>query len=194
VFRALVIIVVIALFYGATPLVGRWVTTASASTTPLTSRPEALNGPAAQDNDNLAEECSSSNPRKQKKCNYDGGTPYQNDNGDNGGGTPAPVGGISVSNANPGDGETVSFTVNVSGNDLNQVWWWVTGYSADDNDNDSSLTDGSTHFADCNGQSTCSQTATIPTGAPGTLTIHAVANDHEGRQTGEMQANVYVHD
>jgi hypothetical protein len=193
--RLLAIIMVIGLFYGASPLVGRLVTTASASSAPMTSRPAAVNAPAA-DNDNLSAECDSGNPRKDKKCHYDSAnTGDDNDNsGADVGGTSnqQPTGGLTVSSATPSNNQTISFTVNAAGDRLDQISWWVTGFNANDNDNDSSITNNETHSADCGGRSTCSYTNSIPTGDPGVLTVHAVARDRDGRQSPEMIANVYV--
>jgi len=192
--RLLAIVMAIGLFYGASPLVGRLVTTASASTAPMSSRPESLNSPAA-DNDNVSDDCNTGNPRKDKKCHFDeSNNSDDNDNtsGDSGGNASQPTGGITVSNATPGDNETISFTVNGAGDRLDQISWWVTGFNANDNDNDSSLANNETHSEGCGGQNTCSHTGSIPTGDPGVLTIHAVVRDHDGRQTPEMIANVYV--
>jgi len=186
---------VIGLFYGASPLIGRLVTTANASSAPMTSRPEAVNSPA-DDNDNVSSECHSGNPRKEKKCHYDeanNGNGNDNSGVDTGGGAnQQPTGGITVSSATPGNNQTISFTVNAAGDRLDQISWWVTGFNANDNDNDSSIANNETHSHGCGGQSTCSLTDSIPTGEPGVLTIHAVAREHDGDQTPEMIANVYV--
>jgi len=192
-FRLLAIITVIGLFYGASPMIGRLATTANASAVPVTSRPEAVNGPA-NDNSDMSDECNSGDPRKEKRCHFDeANADNSNDNnGDTGGGNQPPVGGISVSNTNPGDGDTISFTVNAAGNQIDQVWWWVTGFQ-NDNDNDSSL-NGETHTMGCGGNNTCSQTANLTTGDPGVFTIHARARDREGRESAEFLVDVNVHD
>jgi hypothetical protein len=195
-FRLLAIIVVIALFYGATPLIGRWVTTANASSMSATSRPEAVNGPAA-DNDNLSSECDTGNPRKDKRCHYDSPNFDDNDNSvDTGGGvdtTQPPFGRILVSNADPNEGDTIGFNVIASGYQLTEISWWVSGYPSDDNDNDSGFLDGETHTAGCDGNNSCNQYNEITPHNRGTFTIHGKARDSQGRESDEFVTEVRVH-
>jgi len=195
--RLLAIIMVIGLFYGASPLVGQWVTTASASTGSAASRPEMANAPA-NDNENDDEDCNTGNPRKDKKCNYN--RPNNTDDNDNtvndGMGTQPPVVGISVSNADPREGDTISFAVNASGYQLDQVWWWVSNFpNGSDNDNENGqFMNGDSHYTGCDGNNTCTQYGTLRPGDPGTFTLHAKVRDRQGRESGEIVTEIRVHD
>jgi hypothetical protein len=197
--RLLAIILMVA-GYAASPLVGRWVSTANASTVP-TSRAETAMAPANQDNDNQYEDCGTGNPRKDKKCNYN--TPNaDNDNGDrNDGSGPIPGnppgGTIEVSNMDPNRGDTIKFTVIASGTQVDQIWWWVTNYSnrsnGNDNGDDTHLVNGEAHYSGCDGSNYCQQQVQINAGNPGTFTIHAKSRDRQGRESYENAVEVRVH-
>ena len=187
--RLLAFIILVSLF-AASPLIGRWVTTASASTGPMTARPEAVSAPA-NDNEGQEELCDSGNPRKQKKCNFNAPN-ADNDNNHDGVGNQPPAVGISVSNSDPNDGDTISFTVNASGHQIDQVWWWIPDYvSNDDNDNDSFSTEA--HTVNCDGNDSCSPSSNLTTAFEDTFTIHAKARDRQGRESSEVVTEVRVH-
>jgi hypothetical protein len=194
--RLLALVAIVA-SYAAAPVVGRWVTTANASTVSGASSPDAVYSPANQ-NDNQDELCTSDNPRKQKKCHYNM-TNADNDNDDgfvndgSGGGDRQPGGTITVSTADPTRGQDMSFTVYASGNDLDQIWWWVTNYNPNGNDNDDFLMNGEPHYSGCDGNNTCQQTVNLNAGNPGTFLIHAKARDHQGRESVELAAEIRVH-
>ena len=192
--RLVAILAVITLFYGATPLLGRWVTTASASSS-ATSRSEAVNSPAA-DNDNVPSECGSGDPRKQKRCHYDSPNVDNDNNGPaNGGGdsTQPPSVNIPVSNADPNVGNTVGFNVVASGYQLSEVSWWISDYRSDDNDNDGGFLDGQPHSVGCGGNNSCSQYNEVTPHHRGTFTIHGKARDQQGRESPEFVTEVRVH-
>lgn len=196
-FRLVAILAVITLFYGATPLLGRWVTTASASSMSATSRSEALNSPAA-DNDNTPSECHSDDPRKQKRCHYDSPNGDNDNNGGQTGGggdsTQPPFGNILVSNADPNVGNTVGFNVIASGYQLSEISWWISNYRSDDNDNDGGgFLDGNTHSVGCGGNNSCTQYNEVTPHHRGTFTIHGKARDQQGRESPEFAVEVRVH-
>jgi len=192
----LAIITVIGLFYGASPFIGRLVTTANASTTQLTSRPEAVNAPANA-NDNKSRDCNSGDPRKDKRCHFNQpNNAGDNDNtsGDSGGdATQPPFGSILVSNGDPRVGDVVGFNVIASGYQLDEISWWISGYRSDDNDNDSGFLDGATHSAGCGGNGSCTQYNEITPHHTGTFTIRGKARDRQGRESAEFATEVRVH-
>ena len=187
--RLLAFIAMISLF-AASPLIGRWVTTANASSSPMAARPEAVFAPAA-DNEDEDSLCDSGNPRKQKKCNFNAPNADNDNNGDGVGDQPPAVG-VSVSNSDPNDGDTISFTVNSWGHELDQIWWWVPDYANnDDNDNGSFSTEA--HAANCDGNDTCAASSDLTTSFADTFTIHAKARDRQGRESNEFVTEVRVH-
>ena len=189
--RLLAIILMVA-GYAASPLVGRWVSTANASTV-STTRSETAMAPASE-NDNVYEDCGTGNPRKDKKCHFN--TPNSdNDNGDrNDGAGPIPGnppgGTIEVSNMDPNRGDNIRFTVIASGTELDQVWWWVTNYN---NGNNTYPVNGEVHYGGCGGNNYCQQQVQINAGNPGTFTIHAKSRDRQGRESYENAVEVRVH-
>jgi hypothetical protein len=188
----LALFIVMLVLFAASSLVGRWVSTASASVGPVTARPEAAYAPASQnDNDDLEDLCSSDNPRKQKKCNYN--TPNVDNDNDNSA-DQAPSLGIAVSTADPRAGDSFSLTLHATGRDLDQVWWWVPDVVSDngnDNGDDSWLADS--HAANCDGSDDCSRSWDLKASHTGTITIHAKARDREGRESSEVTTEVRVH-
>jgi hypothetical protein len=187
--RSLRMLGIISLFalFAATPHIGAWVATANASTGSMPSRAEMLNAPA---NDNDDEICDSGNPRKQKKCHYNSADV---DNDNDGDGDVAPSLEVSVSNADPKEGDSFSVTLHAWGNEIDQVWWWVPDVISDNgNDNDSWLADS--HVANCDGADDCSRSSELTAQNSGTIYIHSKARDRFGRETGEVVTEVRVHD
>jgi len=179
--------------YAAAPVVGRWVTTANASTVSAASGPGAVYSPANDDNDNQYEDCGTGNPRKDKKCHYN--TPnVDNDNADNDGNGPisgdAPVTTLEISNADPQRGETLRYVAVARGSDLDQISWWVTDYS---NRDAPFLTNNEAHNAACDGSSYCQQYVEITAGNEGTFTFHAKSRDRHGRESNESAVQIRVH-
>jgi hypothetical protein len=187
----LAFVLLVALF-AVTPTIGRWVATANASTIGMTTQPEGVHSPA-NDNEDEAALCDSGNPRKQKKCNYNAPN-VDNDNDGNVAGDRPSVN-VAVSNNDPNDGDTINFTVSASGNNLDQVWWWVPDYAGqNDNDNDSFAFSTEAHTVGCGGNDRCSESSDLNTAVPDTFTIHAQARDHDGRLSDEFVTEVRVHD
>src|SRR5262249_1745178 len=159
----MLVLLLVIISYAASPLVGRWVSTANASTASATSRPDAIQAPAS-DNDNQYKDCGTGNPRKDKKCHYN--TPNSDNDNDNppinppiNGGTgpvpgSAPTTTLQVSNADPQRGETLRFVAVASGSDPDQIWWWVSDYS---NRDAPFLVNNEAHYAGCDGTSYCQQ-------------------------------------
>jgi hypothetical protein len=187
--RVLAMVALLALF-AATPDIGRWVTTASASAVPRSAGQESAYAPA-NDNESQAELCNSGNPRKQKKCHYNATT---GDNDNNGMMYVPPVLGISVSNADPQEGETFTLTLHAWGGELDQVWWWASDVAADDNGNDNEEFVGVVHAFGCDGTSECVHTSELTPQHPGTIMIHAKARDRQGIESGEIATEVRIHD
>ncbi|HZO25851.1 MAG TPA: hypothetical protein VFH48_07645 [Chloroflexota bacterium] len=186
--RALAFIMLFALF-AATPHIGTWVATASASSGPMTSGQEAVNAPA-NDNDDQDELCNSGNPRKQKKCHYN------QTNGDNDNDTSndfPPAVSIGVSNADPNEDDTFTVTLHATGHEIDQVWWWVPDVF-DDNGNENDDFDGEARFFNCDGIDDCTHSSDLTPRNAGTYTIHAKARDRQGRESGEVATEVRVHD
>jgi len=187
----LVAILAIVGAYAAMPQLGRWVTTANASASPADAA-TAVNGPL---NDNDDDACSSGDPRKQKRCHYN--QPDFTDDNDNDTADAAPVLYISVSNADPGDGDTFTLTLRAVGQDVDQVWWWASDVALnDDNGNDNGDDSGlaSAHFLGCDGNEDCTVTAEITVNNASTITIYAKARDSAGRESPEVATQVRVHD
>jgi hypothetical protein len=187
--RALVVVALIALF-AATPAISQWVTTASASAVPLSADQESAYAPA-NDNESQAELCNSGNPRKQKKCHYNA-TVGDNDN--DGVANGRPILGISVSNADPNEGETFTLTLHAWGDELDQVWWWVPDVAEDDNGNDNEAFVGVVHAFGCDGTSECVHTSDLTPQHPGTIMIHAKARNRQEIESGEIATEVRIHD
>jgi hypothetical protein len=191
--RLLAVVAIIA-SYAAAPVIGRWVTTANASTVSAASSPDGVYSPANDDNDNAGEDCNTGNPRKDKKCNYN--QPKDDNSNDNfindGSSDPTPRSAIAVNSPDPGHGDTISFTVYGTGTDLDQLKWWLSNYNANDNDNDSSFGNGDTHYAGCDGNNSCQQTVSLNAGNSGTFTIHSTVRDRQGRESSEAVSDVHV--
>ena len=187
--RLLAIIVMFSLF-AATPHIGKWVATASASTGPTAAGQEAVNAPA---NDNDDDGCNSGNPRKQKKCHFnEANVAVDNDNDTPNDQPPALA--ISVSNADPEEDQTFTLTLHAWGNDIDQVWWWVPDESDDDNGNDNEDFVDAVRVFNCDGSDDCTQSTDLTPRREGTFTIHARARDRQGRETDEVVTEVHVHD
>ena len=185
-FRMLGFIALFALL-AATPQIGRWVSTASAS---AGATPSAREAARASANDNDEDLCNSDNPRKQKKCHYN---QPNVDNDNDGSGDRPPVLTISVSNADPKAGDAFTLTLHAWGREIDQVWWWVPNVFDDngnDNDSDSFLADA--HVLSCNGDDDCTVSSDLTTRHTGTVTIYAKARDRQGRESGEVAAEVRV--
>jgi hypothetical protein len=178
--------------FAVSPVLGRWVQPANASSAPMTGGAETVNAPA-NDNDDEDENCDSGNPRKQKKCHFNEAN-ADNDNDDGDVADQPPTINVAVSDYDPDEGDTINFTVFASGNDLDQIWWWIPDYiNSDDNDNDDSFgTD--THTTNCDGNDSCSTSTDLHADFPDTFTIHAKARDRQGRESGEFVTEVRVHD
>ena len=188
----LLAILMMVLGYAASPLVGQWVSTASASTVPTTSRAESAMAPANRNgNDNQYEDCGTGNPRKDKKCNYN--TPNaDNDNFDDQTGPDgAPVTKLEFSNADPNRGEILRFVAVASGEDLEQIYWWVTDFT--NRGDGTSLVNGQPYYSGCNGTSYCQQYVEISAGDPGTFVFHVRARDRQGRESNESAVQIRVH-
>ena len=189
-FRFVAILAVIA-GYAAMPHLGTLVTTANASAVSMSAAPESVNQPA-NDND---DSCGRGNPRKQKRCHYnEPNVAHDNDNDVNP--DQAPVAGIAVSNADPGDGDRFTISVHGVGSEMDQLWWWAPDARVgDDNSNDnddSALT--VPHVLNCNGETDCWRSSDVSVNNPGTITIYAKARDRAGRESPEVATQVRVHD
>lgn len=178
--------------YAAMPQLGRWVTTASASSVSTGTRPELANAPA---NDNDSDDCNSGNPRKQKRCHYEQPNGVRDNDNDVNPDQPLAAG-IVVSNADPGDGDTFTISVHAVGGEIDQLWWWVPDARVGDdngNDNDdSALT--VPHVLNCNGETDCWRSSDVSVNNPGTITIYSKARDRSGRESPETATQVRVHD
>ena len=193
-FRLLAIVVMVA-GYAAAPLVGQWVSTASASTVTSTTRAETAMAPAADDNDNQYEDCGTGNPRKDKKCHYNTpNTDVDNDNAYNDGSGPgpdgAPVTTLEFNTMDPQRGQTLRIVAVAKGSEMDQIWWWVTDYS---NRNEPFLTNNQAYYAGCDGSSYCQQYVEITAGNEGTFVFHAKSRDRQGRESNESAYQIRVH-
>jgi len=169
--RSLRVLTFVALFglFAAAPHIGHWVTTASASTPLMSPQPDNVRAPASQnDNESQDPDCNTGNPRKDKKCHFN----EPNTDNDNSATVPAdqpPTLTIAVSNADPRDGDTIYFTLNASGRELDQVWWWIPDYAGTaDNENDNESFPADFHVAGCDGNNTCARTPSRSTRRPAT--------------------------
>jgi hypothetical protein len=190
--RSLRMLVIVALFalFAATPHIGRWVTTASASAAPISGGQESAYAPA-NDNEDEDDLCSSDNPRKQKKCHFNESN-VDNDNDGTSDGPPAVA--ISVSNADPHEGQTFTLTVHAWGQEIDQVWWWIPDVVEDDNGNDNEEFSDVAHVIGCDGNDDCVRTSDLTPHHPSTITIYAKARDRQGRESGEVSTQVRIHD
>ena len=194
--RSLRVLTFVALFglFAAAPHIGHWVTTASASTPLRTAQPAGVRAPASEnDNENQDPDCNTGDPRKDKKCHFN----EPNTDHDNSATVPAdqpPTLTIAVSDADPSRGDTIYFTLNASGRELDQVWWWIPDYAGTaDNENDNESFPADFHVAGCDGNNTCARTSDLKTPFPDTFTIHAKARDRQGRESAEIVTEVRVH-
>ena len=172
----------------ASPHIGAWVMTASASTGPSAAGQEAVNAPAS-DNESQEELCNSDNPRKQKKCHYNASDVVDDNDNDN----PPPLLTAEVNNADPEEDDTITLTLHAWGNEIDQVWWWVPD-ELDDNGNDNEEFFNVAQVFSCGGSDDCWQTSELTPRHEGTFRIHAKARDSMGRETGELVTEVRVQD
>lgn len=190
----LLAILAMVLGYAASPLVGQWVSTANASAVSTTSRAETAMAPAADngnDNGDPYEDCGTGNPRKDKKCHYNMRN-LDNDNIDvETGPDGAPVMKLEFSNADPHRGEILRFVAVSTGEDLEQIYWWVTDFT--NRGDGTSLVNGQPYYAGCNGSGYCQQYVEISAGDPGTFVFHARSRDRQGRESNESAVQIRVH-
>jgi hypothetical protein len=189
--RMLAFIILFSIF-AATPQIGHWVTTASASPGPGAPGQEAVNQ-TDNDNDEDTEDCNSDNPRKQKKCHFN--QPDVFDDNDNTADDQPLALSIGVSNADPNAGDTFSLTLHAIGDEVDQIWWWVPDVIVNaDNGNDNDDEDlATTHTLYCDGLNDCTRSTDVTARNSGTITIHAKARDRDGRESGEVATEVRVH-
>jgi hypothetical protein len=133
----------------------------------------AVYAPAAS-NDN--DPCLSGNPRKHKKCNFNGGVP-------NPGGDPSQNGDLKVElwlSANH-VAANVPFTITVtgSGTPIDQVWWWTDQASLTPSD---SPTNPGTVVQGCGGTNPCVLAANLIARGPGWYNFHGRVRDTSGRE------------
>jgi len=164
-----------ALLLGAPAL---WFPGATTATASFEGAGSVVRGPVADENDNDDRSiCYSSNPRKQKKCRYNGW-----DRGPTG--AAQANGDLVVTQWRSTDTpvEDAPFVVSVTGMGapIERVWWWAEGPDDDRPHNDLGH-DGERHY-DCGGGQPCTWQWTVWPKLDGLYTLHARVRDTSGRE------------
>ena len=150
-----------------------------------------VRGPAADNinNDDPDELCRSGNPRKRKKCHYNGWDQNANDNdrfpvvlASN---TTATLDGLSVDLTRTADPPTLNgpFVISVTGNGaaIEKVFWWVEGPVQSGPFVDDLAMAGTMNY-DCAGAQPCTWSWPVVARYLGSYTLHARVRDTSGRE------------
>lgn len=149
-------------------------------------------GPVA-DNDDPEDLCGSSNPRKQKKCRYNGwdngdwnenGNDNDNNNNNNAAQATGP-GGVSVelwrSTETPSPNSPIMLAVKGDGAPIERVSWWSTGPTADNPTGDDMAHFGEQGY-DCVGARPCAWSWTVVPRHNGYYAVYAKVRDTAGNE------------
>ena len=180
-----------------------WFSTAVTEAAVLPERTPTVRGPLAEINDNDPDElCRSGNPRKQKKCRYNGWQATTNDNDaattvqasnvtapTNAQAAVATVDGLTIEVSRTAEQPVLNapFVVSVKGEgaSIERVWWWTTGPVESGPFVDDLALTGEQSYA-CSGQQPCAWSWPVVARYLGPYTLHAKVRDTSGR---EIQAD-----
>jgi len=165
-----------------------WLPTELANATGVSARPESVTrGPAADDDDHSI--CYNGNPRKQKKCHYNGwdldgvAPPVPTDASATG--ASISDGGLTIDlwRSTNQPSTNMPFLLALAGNGMpvERIWWWADGPDASAPPNDDLARIGVVSY-DCGGATSCAQTWTLVPRNVGRYTVHARVHDTSGRE------------
>lgn len=146
-----------------------------------------MRGPLANDDD-PEDLCGSSNPRKQKKCRYNGWDNdnwWDNDNQQNKAEDAPPPPPVQVdmwrSTENPAPNVPLMVAVKGTGAPIARVSWWATGPTADNPTGDDMAHWGEQGY-DCGGIQSCAWSWTVIPRHNGYYAVHAKVRDTTGNE------------
>jgi len=140
---------------------------------------------AENDNDDI---CHSGNPRKLKKCHYNGWDVNDNSVTIDASATNATASNDTLtvdlwrSLASPIVNEPFMIAIAGSGAPIARIWWWAEGPGSTSPSGDD-LTQLGQLALDCGGSPSCSQSWAVVPRSSGLYTVHAYAQDTAGRQS-----------
>lgn len=160
-----------------------WLPIATPVAASLEAAGSARRAPVADENDNNDNEdrsiCFSDNPRKRKKCHYNGW-----DNDLLATGAPQSNGELSValwrSTETPVEDTSLVIAVTGAGAPIDRLWWWVEGPDDDRRDDDLAHR-GERHY-ECGGAQPCTFGWTVWPRHDGVYTLHVRVRDTSGRE------------
>ncbi len=159
----------------------------------LVSVGTTAHGPAQINNNDPEELCNSGNPRKQKKCRYNGwdngNWPDDNDNDDaevlTSTSVASTANGLTVelwrSNDSPDPNTPLTLSVKGDGASIARVSWWSTGPTADNPTGDDMAHFGEQGY-DCSGVQPCASTWTVTPRHNGYYCVYARVRDITGQE------------